>query len=208
MKPTGIIVSGETEEQALEEVVRRLGVDRDAIDYAVGEEEDSELLEGATPEIQVRAWIRPDYIADRAETVVSELLELMGIESSLSVSVEDWMVRVDIEAEDFASLLIGKDGQNLSAMQYLINRIVLPTSREAPMIIVDVEGYRRKQYGELEDLVERAVKRARETGNEIELDSMPASIRKYLHNYLRRHDDVKTFSRGDDPDRYLVIIAD
>jgi spoIIIJ-associated protein len=107
-----------------------------------------------------------------------------------------------------ASLLIGRDGQNLAALQYLLNRMIIREAREAPMVVLDIQGYLAKQFGELEDLVDRAVKRARETGNEIELDPMPPLVRKYLHNYLKRYDDVKTFSRGEDPERYLVIVAD
>lgn len=207
MSKLGIHVSGKTEREAVREAVRRFGVDPAAIEYIL-EENDEDLLEGAEPEVEILAWIKPEWIAERAEKRLTELLEHMDIKARVDVTIEEWVVRLDVNAGKAANVLIGKDGQNLMALQYLINRMVLPTSRQAPMILIDIEGYRRKQFDQLEDLVERAVARARETGNEIELDSMPPSIRKYLHNYLRRHEDIKTFSRGEDPDRYLVIIAD
>ncbi len=203
-----IIVSGENEEEAVAEALKRLQVEREAMEYEVRSESDGELLPGAKPEIEVRAWIRPEYIGEQAERRIRDLLDLMKIDAEVHMSVKGRIVHLDIEADESSSILIGRDGQNLEALQYLINRMVLRVGREAPMILLDVEDYRKRQYRDLERLVERAVKRARETGNEIELDPMPSSDRKYLHHYLTQFDGVKTFSRGEEPERYLVIIAD
>lgn len=203
-----IQVTAPTEEEALAEVLDRLQVERDAVEYEVSSEDEDSLLPGAKPQVQIRAWIRPDFVAEKACARVADILRHMRIETEVTHSVRNKVIFIDIGSTEDSSLLIGRDGQNLEALQYLINRMILRIGREAPMVVVDVEGYRRRQFDELEDLVERAVKRARETGNEIELDSMPAGERKYLHNYLQEFEGVKTFSRGDPPDRYLVIIAD
>lgn len=204
----GIIVTAASEEEAIEEALDQLGLEREAIEWEVNVEAESELLDGAKPQVELRAWVKPEYVAEVAEDIVLDLMDLMRIEAEVAVKIDAGVIRIDVEAGKDASLLIGRDGQNLSAMQYLLNRMVLREVREAPMVVLDIQGYLAKQFGELEDLCDRAVERARETGNEIELDSMPPLIRKYLHNYLKRFDDVKTFSRGQDPDRYLVIVAD
>lgn len=203
-----IVVTAPTEEEALAEVLDRLKVERDAVEYEVSAEDEDSLLPGAKPQIQVRARIRTDYVAEKACGRVADILSRMQVEADVTHSLQNKVIFIDIGPSEDSSLLIGRDGQNLEALQYLINRMILRVGREAPMVVVDVEGYRRRQFEELERLVERAVKRARETGNEIELDSMPAGERKYLHNYLQEFKGVKTFSRGDAPDRYLVIIAD
>jgi len=203
-----IMVTAPSEEEALAEILKRLQVDRDAIEYEVSSESEESLLPGAKPEIEVRAWIKPEYVAEQAQKRVSDMLNIVGIDHQLEVSTKDRIVRIDIDAGEHSSLLIGRDGQNLAALQYLVNRMILRVGREAPMVILDIQGYRTRQYKDLEKLVERAVKRARETGNEIELDPMPASERKYLHHYLTKFDGIKTFSRGDEPERYLVIVAD
>lgn len=207
-KPGGVIVTAASEEEAIEEALDQLGVEREAIEFEVNLEADAELLEGAKPQVEVHAWVKPGYIAEIAEDIVLDLMDLMRIEADVAVKIDEGVIRVDVEAGKDASLLIGRDGQNLSAMQYLLNRMILREVNEAPMVVLDVQGYLAKQFGELEDLCDRAVERARDTGNEIELDAMPPLIRKYLHNYLKRFDDIKTFSRGQDPDRYLVIVAD
>ncbi len=203
-----IIVTAQSEAEALEEVLDRLQVERDAIEYEVKTEAAEDLLPDAKPEIVVRAWIRPEYVAEKAGARVTEIVKLMGFDADVDVRVKDRIVRIEIDAGQDSSILIGREGQNLDALQYLINRMVLKIGREAPMILIDVQGYRDRQFNDLERLVERAVKRARETGNEIELDPMSPSERKYLHNYLTRHEGIKTFSRGDEPERYLVIVAD
>jgi spoIIIJ-associated protein len=207
-RTAGIVVTAATEEEAIEEALDQLGVERDAIEFEVNLESKSELLEGAKPQVELRAWIRPEYIAELAEDIVLDIMDLMRIEAEVVIRIEEGVIHVDVEAGKDASLLIGRDGQNLAAMQYLLNRMIIREAREAPMVVLDIQGYLSKQFGELENLVDRAVERARETGNEIELDPMPPLVRKYLHNYLKRYDDVKTFSRGEDPERYLVIIAD
>lgn len=203
-----ILVSAASEEEALNEALERLGVELEAIEYEVSAESDEDLLPGAKPEVELRAWIRPEFVADLAEDHLSEILQRMTLNFTLTVSIHERMIRLDIEAGKDSSLLIGRVGQNLEALQYLINRMVLKSSREAPMILIDVEGYLQRQYRELEEMVEQAVERARETGNEIELDAMPSPTRKYLHHYLRRFDGISTFSRGEEPERYLVIIEE
>lgn len=204
----GIVVTAASEEAAIEEALDQLGLEREAIEWEVNVEAESELLDGAKPQVELRAWVKPEYVAEVAEDIVLDLMDLMRIEAEVVVKIDAGVIRIDVEAGKDASLLIGRDGQNLSSMQYLLNRMILREVREAPMVVLDIQGYLAKQFGELEDLCDRAVERARETGNEIELDSMPPLIRKYLHNYLKRFDDIKTFSRGQDPDRYLVIVAD
>lgn len=207
-KAVGIVVAGATEEEALEEALDQLGVEREAVEFELVEASESQAEGEDAGQVELRVWVRPEYIAEVAEDIVLDLMDLMLIQAEVTVKLEEGMIRVDVEAGKDASLLIGRDGQNLSALQYLLNRMILREVGEAPMVLLDIQGYLAKQFGELEDLADRAVSRARETGNEIELDSMPPLVRKYLHNYLKRFDDVKTFSRGEDPDRYLVIVAE
>lgn len=203
-----ILINAATEEEAIAEAVERLKVDRDAIEYEIRSESEEELLPGAEPEVELRAWIKPEYVSGKAEQRIREMLEIMGFEHELEVVIEDRMIKIDVDAGQSSSLLIGREGQNLDALQYLLNRMILRVGREAPMVLLDIQGYRKRQFGDLENLVKRAVKRARESGNEIELDPMPPLERKYLHHYLTQFDGIKTFSRGDEPERYLVIVAD
>lgn len=203
-----IVIAGTDEEQLLSDAMAKLRLPREAIDYTIEPEKDEELLPGAKPRLNMRVRVRPEYLAERAIAHLHAIFEILEIEAEITFEMLNTMVFVRISSEDAASLLIGRDGQNLDALQYLVNRMLLRGGREAPMVVIDVEDYRKRQFDALERLGQRAADRARETGNEIELDPMPALERKYLHHFLRTIDGVRTFSRGDEPERYLVILAD
>ena len=203
-----IIIAGTNEEQALQEALERLRLPREAVVYEVSTEDDDLLLPGAKPQLQVKVRIRHEYVADRAIGHLQAILAILEITAEITQEVRNGIIFVHIASQAAASLLIGRDGQNLDALQYLINRMILRVGREAPMVVVDVESYRRRQFEKLERLANRAVARATETGNEIELDAMPSIERKYLHHFLHGMPGVRTFSRGEEPERFLVIIAD
>jgi spoIIIJ-associated protein len=204
----GIIVEGSTEEEALSEALARLRMPREAVTWQVNEEDDEMLLPGAKPRVQVQVRIRPQYLADKALDHVANMLDILGVEATVTQDFMDSIIFVRVESSEAASLLIGRSGQNLDALQHLVTRMILPVGVDAPMLVVDVENYRQRQFDKLRSLTTRAVARARETGNEIELDPMPSLERKFIHTLLREAEGIKTFSRGAEPDRSLVIIAE
>ena len=203
-----IVIAGEDRDRMLEDLLERLGLPREAVEFEVQTENEEDLLPGARPQIQMHVRIRPQYLADVAASRTADILNILGIEHEIQTELRGDMAFVRVSAPAAGAILIGRDGATLDALQYIINRMALRSSRDAPMIIVDIEDYRRRQFEKLEDLAERALTHARNTGNEIELDPMPALERKYLHYYLRDRDGVRTFSRGEEPDRFLVLLVD
>lgn len=203
-----IVVAGTNEEEALKEALERLRLPREAVDYTVTAESEDLLLPGAKPQLQVHVRVRPDYVAEKAIAHIRAILEILSIEAGITSELRNGIIFVRVASKDAAALLIGRDGQNLDALQYLVNRMIMRVGREAPMVVVDVEDYLLRQFEKLENLARRAAARARESGNEIELDPMPSIERKYMHQYLSTMEGIRTFSRGDEPERYLVIIAD
>ena len=203
-----IVVAGTNEEEALQEALERLRLPREAVQYEVTTESEDSLLPGAKPQLQLHVRIRPEFIADKAIDHLCAILGILDIPGQMTQEVRNGIIFIHIASPTAASLLIGRDGQNLDALQYLINRMIMRVGREAPMVVVDVEHYRHRQFEKLERLAKRAADRAKESGNEIELDPMPPIERKYLHHFLRSMEGIRTFSRGDEPERYLVIIAD
>lgn len=203
-----IIVAGTDETAALSEALQRLGLPREAVDYDITREDEDALLPGAKPQLQLHVRVRPEYIAEKAADHIRRMLQILSIDADIQQHLRNGILFLSIFSEEAASLLIGRGGQNLDALQYLVNRMILRSGRQAPMVVIDVEDYRRRQFEKLENLVRRAIERARTTGNEIELDPMSALERKYLHHFIRNFENVTTFSRGDEPERFLVIIAD
>ena len=206
--PNEIVVAGTDEEKILQEALDRLRLPREAITYEVSTEEEAGLLPGAKPMLQLHIRIRPEYLAEQALDHVEAILNILQIEAEIEEEIRSEIIIIKISSESAASLLIGRDGQNIDALQHLIGRMLLRTGREGPLVVIDVENYRKRQFEKLERLGHRAASRARETGNEIELDPMPPLERKYLHHFLSSEKGISTFSRGDEPDRFVVIISD
>ena len=206
--PGEIVLAGTDENKLLEDALKQLRLPREAVEYTVSREDEDELLSNAKPQIELHIRVRREYVAEQAEKHLRGILDILGVEYELEVEEREGIVFINIVAEKDAPALIGRRGENLDAWQYLITRMIIRSGRDTPLVIIDIESYRQRQFEKLQKLAERAIKRARETGNEIELDPMPSLERKSMHHYRHREPDIRTFSRGDEPERYLVILSE
>lgn len=102
-------------------------------------------------------------------------------------------------------VLIGRRGETLDALQYLLNLAVHKQSGEKPHIILDVEGYRAKRKQTLERLAQNLAKKAKRTRRAVVLEPMNPQERRIIHTSLQNHPDVSTISEGDEPYRKVVI---
>jgi spoIIIJ-associated protein len=146
-----------------------------------------------------------------AETAVHEVLEevvsALGLKGSVEVETEGEVVTGTVHGEDLG-LFIGRHGQTIDAVQHVAFRVALArgAGNEGDLrIIIDAEGYRARRAEALHRLADQAAEDARRYGRPVAMDAMTASERKLVHEYLRDHGDVETYSEGDEPDRHLVI---
>jgi spoIIIJ-associated protein len=103
------------------------------------------------------------------------------------------------------ALLIGKHGQTLDAIQELARQAVGHRLDERIRVIVDVEDYRKRRESLLEERAREAADRVLRDGGEEELEPMNALERKIVHDAVAEVAGVETFSRGEEPSRYVVI---
>jgi spoIIIJ-associated protein len=145
--------------------------------------------------------------ADAVADFVEDLLGHMEIEAIAEPSQHSGRMYVDIleGSEDDMSLLIGKHGQTLDAIQELARQAVGHRLDERIRVIVDVEDYRKRREARLEERAREAAERVLEAGGEEELEAMNALERKIVHDSVAGIDGVETFSRGEEPDRFVVI---
>lgn len=103
--------------------------------------------------------------------------------------------------------LIGLDGSVLDAIQYLANSILNLGQDEdlQASYIIELNGYRLRRQAELRILADHAAQHVRETGQEFELKSLSAAERRQIHTFLQESEDLETYSRGQEPDRRLVV---
>jgi spoIIIJ-associated protein len=144
---------------------------------------------------------------DPAELLAELLKEIvlgLGLEGEVVVDQEDDVLRGSVEGED-VGLLIGRRGQTIDAVQHLAQRIVFPGGQSAARVVVDADGYRERRAQALREDAAAAADEAVRLGEPVELDPMPASERRVVHEFLRDRGGVKTHSEGDEPERYLVV---
>src|SRR5207244_8837490 len=104
-------------------------------------------------------------------------------------------------------LLIGKHGQTIDAIQYLVNAIVFRGDREGRKdVVVDAAGYRERRRATLDALAVRSAERALRTGERVELEPMSAVERKVVHLRLKEFAGIETTSEGTEPNRYVVVL--
>ncbi|NQU96081.1 MAG: protein jag [Chloroflexi bacterium] len=147
---------------------------------------------------------------DEAEQLVTQLLDYflssMGVVAATYVRDEmvDGAIAFDIEGED-AGLLIGRRGETLQALQFLVHMIVNRQLGRKAYVVIDVEGYRERRSEMLRTLARRTAGRVASSGNPASLDPMSPAERRIVHMALANHPQVRTESEGEGGRRRVVI---
>lgn len=138
------------------------------------------------------------------QQAVQDLLTKVGIESTVSVSEDENGYQVAVDTQENA-LLIGKHGNTLSALEYVLGQIVAEKQGEYKRVIVEVGGYREEREEYLQDLANRLKEEVIETGAEKTIRGLKPWERRLIHMVLSEDESVVTESSGEDRDRVLVI---
>jgi spoIIIJ-associated protein len=137
---------------------------------------------------------------ERARTVLTEIVALMQVEAQVVLADEGQLMI----AGDKRGMLIGRRGQTLDALEYLVNRII--GREELPgRISIDAEDYRERRRGSLEGLAQRLAERVRRRGKAVSLNPMSPRDRRIIHLALQGDPSLVTRSTGDGYYRRLVI---
>ena len=135
---------------------------------------------------------------------LNEILKLMSIESNLEVRRRDNKIDIKIFSNN-NSILIGKNGRNMKALQTIIRQIVKNYVPIKLMITIDVENYNDKRVRDLEYLAKKIAKEVANTKVETKLDNMNSFERRVIHNILSNNKYVYTISEGEEPNRHVII---
>lgn len=168
--------------------------------FVAGEDED--LTEGEpaeAPSPQESA-----ALAEEARRVLSELLSTMGFNADVSIRGTETPIMLAITGNNLG-VLIGRRGDNLAALQFMLNLLLAKNRRQWPRIVIDIENYRARREDSLRTLADRLAYRVRRNGRPFTLEAMPASDRRVIHLALRDRPDVETYSIGEGPARRVVI---
>lgn len=130
--------------------------------------------------------------AEQAKTILETMLGKLGFEYEIEITGEDGHT-LNINSPDQA-ILIGKGGDRLDDLQYLVNRILRGSNEEAPRIRVDCDGYRTQQEERVKDKARTLADKVRETGEELWMYPMNSYHRRLVHNALADDSEIESIS--------------
>lgn len=215
-----IEVSAKTEEEAVAIALAELGLSRSEVEVVVVKKGKSGIFGFGSEEVKVRVTPleqpaeqpakESEDVSGMAKAVLEKLLSLIGVPANVSAGgervAETGNIALDIKGEDLG-ILIGRRGETLSALQYLVNLIVSRRLKSRVGVVVDVEGYRQRRYESLRLLARRLAEQVRSTGRAVTLEPMPANERRIIHLELKDNPDVTTQSMGEGEERKIAIVS-
>ena len=139
-----------------------------------------------------------------AQDLGREIFKTMSIDAEMTVKISTDQCWINVKVEE-PGILIGKRGQTLEAIQYLVDKVVNKQCGKGNRIIFDVEGYVESRKSELKDLASRLASKAIKTGKPSTMTRMNAHDRRIVHVTLKRNRSVRTQSVGDGYYRKLII---
>jgi spoIIIJ-associated protein len=157
-----------------------------------------------------------DRSSERGKEWLEQLLALMGVGATVKIetvgqpdgSEAEWSI---IDSTNLSSesieVILGNKGAHIDAIQYLANTILNLGVRDdlQRSYMIDLHGYRQQRQSELYDLAWSAAQQVRDTGEEVEIKHLSSAERKQIHTFLDNSSDLTTESRGQEPDRRLVV---
>jgi spoIIIJ-associated protein len=142
--------------------------------------------------------------AEVLEDLLAEIADGLDLDVEIEVQEGDGLLRGNLRGED-VGLFIGRRGQTIDAVQHLAQRIVFHEGPSGVRIVIDADSYRERRAEALRADADDAAEETLRTGRPVEMDPMPASERRVVHEHLRDRGDVETHSEGDEPERRLVV---
>lgn len=200
-----VTATGSTVEEAVQSALAQLEATEDQVEIKVIDVGKKGLfgLFGSRP-VVVEVTAKPGAV-ESAEQFLQDIISNMGIEAAIDIVDKDGRdVMFNISGEKMG-LLIGKRGQTLNALQYLTQLVANRHSSHYIRVILNPEDYRDRRKETLVRLAERLASKAAQLGDPVSLEPMPNYERKIIHTVLAESEDVETVSKGEEPNRYVVI---
>lgn len=205
MKQVTATGTGQTVDEAIEAALNELNVSKDNVDVSIIDEGKKGLFGvfGNRPAI-VKLTVKIDPIME-AQNFLENVIGKMGITANIEKVQSGKELTFKISGDDIA-ILIGKRGQTLNSLQYLVQLVANKYSEDYLTVIVDAENYRLRRRETLENLAARLAEKAKKTKTKVVLEPMPSFERKIIHSVLFDVEGVTTTSDGVEPNRHIVII--
>lgn len=139
-----------------------------------------------------------------AAKYLEDLLSFFGINVAVYSTIDDEVIQLSVPSTSLNSLLIGKNADNLRALQHIVQAALIARGGEVTRVNVDVADYKRQRADRISDKAEGWIKRVRETGEPMRID-LNAADRRVVHKLAEDYSDITTHSEGEGRERQLII---
>lgn len=196
--------TGKTVDEAIRLALIELGVTRESVEIEIMDEPSKGIfgIIGTRP-AKVKVIYR-EGPAQRALDILSSIFGCMDLQVEMEAKEREQELLVNLEGKDLG-ILIGRRGETLDALQYLINLTVNKNQEQKKKVIIDIEGYRYRREETLKKLALKLADKARQRGRNVILEPMNSQERRIIHTALQGRDDIYTFSEGEEPYRKIII---
>ena len=150
---------------------------------------------------------RNDELFITSKNFLKQMIEDMGIDCDIESRTEGNIIKFNImcSEESDIGIIIGKRGETLDSLQYIVNLVTNRNADTYIRVILDCNQYRSKRERSLQKLARRLADKAVQTGRDIKLEPMNPYERRIIHTYLQNDENVNTFSQGNEPNRRVII---
>lgn len=199
-----VTVTGKSIEEAVQSGLDQLQATREQV-HIVVLEQPSKGLFGliGSKDAKVEIELLPDPISE-AIHFLKEVTATMNLHVEIERQDVDQAVKLNMSGKDLG-LVIGRRGQTLDALQYLVNIVANRVSDTHVKVVLDAENFRERREQTLIQLANRLANRVSKTGKDVTLEPMSPHERKIIHSELQNNPRVKTYSKGEEPNRRIVI---
>lgn len=218
---------GKTTTEAIEKGLKELGVSKEKVDIKILEEEKRSFYSILAPRVvkveltlkeenekteenkeKIKEEKKHNENMQEIENAVKDINEFLSKflkeEAKFEAKIKEFDIYVNINGENL-NYLIGYRGETINAIQTLLTTIANKKSTQKIRVYLDIENYREKRVKTLEDLAEKLARTVERTKKSVTLEPMTAYERKIIHTKLQNNNKVKTFSKGEEPYRKVVI---
>lgn len=193
------IYEGKNKDDAIQKALEELNEKIEDIIVNIMQEKSTLLKKSTTIEV-----IKYNDLIDYVKNTLGEILALMGIKVNFEIMRRDNILFVNLFSDN-NSILIGKNGRNVKALQDIIKQILFNQTNNNINIIIDVENYKKNRAKHIEKLSKNIAREVAKTKIEVKMDSMNSYERRIVHNILSDNKYVYTESVGEEPNRCVVI---
>ena len=197
--------TAKTVDDAITAACQKFLVTSDRLEYEVMEEGSSGFLGFNAKPARIKAKVK-ETVEDKARAFLDDVFAAMHMTVLVEVSFNEEEKVMDIELKgDDMGVLIGKRGQTLDSLQYLVSLVVNRDSDDYIRVKVDTENYRKRRKETLENLAKNIAYKVKRTKRSVSLEPMNPYERRIIHSALQNDKFVTTHSEGDEPFRHVVV---